>query len=241
MKFLSSIWFVLVLFFCCLIFCSTVILVFLVVRIFQSDSVAHDAGHKVAIYWAKTIMFLIPGWTSVIEGVENLPKDQKFVMVSNHESMTDIFVILLLGIQFRYLSKASMLRVPLFGQAMIAAGYIGVDRGNPKSHRLALAETRKIIDSGRPVLFFAEGTRSADGNLLPFKVGAFKLAEETNSTILPVCLVGTRKLLIKGSISPGKSRVKVIVLPKLDRLADESLQNWAQRARTEIMECRNAN
>jgi 1-acyl-sn-glycerol-3-phosphate acyltransferase len=102
-------------------------------------------------------------------------------------------------------------------------------------------ELRKIIDSGRPVLFFAEGTRSADGNLLPFKVGAFKLAEETNSTILPVCLVGTRKLLIKGSISPGKSRVKVIVLPKLDRLADESLQNWAQRARTEIMECRNAN
>ena len=238
MKFISSMWLVLVLFFCCLFFCSLVVLTFSVVRLFRCKAVAHDAGHRVAIYWARSIMFLIPGWTSVIEGFENIPKNRKFVMVSNHESMTDIFVILLLGIQFRYLSKASMLKVPLFGQAMRAAGYIGVDRGNPKSHRFALNETRKVVESGRPVLFFAEGTRSPDGHLLPFKIGAFKLANESDATILPICLVGTRKLLIKGSIQPGQSKVKVMILPKLDRIEEESLQNWAQRARNAIMECR---
>ncbi|MEI8026111.1 MAG: lysophospholipid acyltransferase family protein [Pseudomonadota bacterium] len=231
MKKISAIWLVIVLFTCCVIFCSTVVIANFVVRPFKGEKAGHDAGHRIAIYWAKTIIFLIPGWHARVSGIENIPVGKKFVMVANHESITDIFVILLLGIQFRYLSKSSMFKVPIMGQAMKAAGYIGVDRGNRRSQVVALKECRRVLNEGTPMLFFAEGTRSPTGEILPFKVGAFKLAQDTDSMILPICLKGTRDLLVKGSITPGKSEVKVMILEPFPRLPGEDLDNWAARTR----------
>lgn len=238
MKKISAIWLVFVIFTCCLFYCSIVVIASFIVRQFKGQNAGHDAGHKIAIYWAKAIIWLIPGWHAQVSGHENIPADKKFIMVANHESLTDIFVILLLGIQFRYLSKASMFRVPLIGQAMQAAGYIGVDRGNRRSQVAALKESRRVVDSGRPMLFFAEGTRSPTGEILPFKVGAFKLAKDTDAIILPICLKGTRELLVKGSITPGQSTVRVKVLKPVPCLPGEDLDQWASRTRDDILVAR---
>ncbi len=235
MKKISAIWLVIVLFTCCLTFCSSVVMAGLVVGAFKGKKAGHDAGHRIAVYWAKAIILLVPGWNARVSGMENIPVGRKFVMVANHESLTDIFVILLLGIQFRYLSKASMFKVPVIGQAMQAAGYIGVDRGNRRSQVAALKECRRVVNEGTPMLFFAEGTRSPSGEMLPFKVGAFKLAHDTDAIILPICLSGTRELLVKGSITPGKSDVKVVVLQPIPSLPGEGLEDWAARARDCIL------
>ncbi len=235
MKKISAIWLVIVLFTCCTIFCSTVVIANFIVRQFKGEKAGHDAGHKIAIYWAKAILWLIPGWHARVSGMENIPAGKKIVMVANHESITDIFVILLLGIQFRYLSKSSMFKVPLIGQAMQGAGYIGVDRGNRRSQVAALKECRRVVNEGTPMLFFAEGTRSSTGEVLPFKVGAFKLAQDTDSVILPICLKGTRELLVKGEITPGKSDVEVMILKPFPCLPGEDLDDWAARTRDYII------
>ena len=235
MKIISSLWLILVLFFCCLIFCSAVIVASFIVKLLKDENSAHDIGHKIAIYWAKSILFLVPGWKASVEGIQHIPLNKKFVMVANHESHTDIFVVLLLGIQFRFIAKASLLKVPLVGQAMNGAGYISVDRGNRRSQMDALKESKRVIEEGRPMFFFAEGTRSLNGEMLPFKVGAFKIAKETEAMIVPICLKGTRTLLVKGSITPGKSNVMVKILPPIPSLPGEELDQWAARTREQII------
>jgi len=237
-KILSTLWLSIVLVSCCFFFSLFSFLTNLILRLFLKPLELSDFGHHISILWARSIIKLIPGWSATITGKENLPTQRPYVLVSNHESMTDIFVILLIGTQFRFLSKASIFKIPLFGTAMRIAGYIGVERGNPRSHVLALQQSKSTVENGRPMLFFAEGTRSKTGQLLPFKVGAFKLARDSKATIVPICLKGTRELLLKGSLTPGKTHVEVKILKPVDQNQDESVEGWAARARSLILDAR---
>jgi 1-acyl-sn-glycerol-3-phosphate acyltransferase len=95
--------------------------------------------HDVACVWAKSILVLTPGWTYEISGTENLPpKGQAVVVAANHQSAVDILAAYTLAFQFRWLSKASVFRLPFIGAAMRIAGYVPIERGNPVSHKEAL-------------------------------------------------------------------------------------------------------
>lgn len=191
--------------------------------------------HRYAKHWAKAIMHSTPGWTVEITGQENIPRDHtRFVLVSNHESMADIWVIFLLDIQFRWLAKAELFRVPIIGRPMTWAGYIPIKRGDKDSHVTAMTRSAASVQSGVPMLYFPEGTRS-DGEMRPFKIGAFKLAVDTGTSVLPIVLKGARQLIPKGSWLPATSHVRVRVLPLMARLGDEDLQDYAARVRGAIL------
>ena len=81
------------------------------------------------------------------------------------------------------------------------------------------------------MLYFPEGTCSKTGELRPFKIGAFKLAQETNAEIVPIALTGTKELLKKGSMTPGKEKVTVNILEPVTCEEAESLDQWAARTR----------
>jgi 1-acyl-sn-glycerol-3-phosphate acyltransferase len=121
------------------------------------------------------------------------------VVVSNHESQADPFLISHLPWEMKWLGKASLFRIPVVGWMMWLAGDIPVRRGDSASGKGAMAVCAKWLARGMPVMIFPEGTRSPDGNLLPFKDGAFRLAIETGADVLPVAVSGTREALPKYS------------------------------------------
>ena len=99
--------------------------------------------HRIASFWGRTIIQMMPGWKIEVTGQENLPgDDEPVVIVANHESMSDIWAMYYLDIQFRWLSKDTVFKIPMVGQAMRWAGYIPITRGKvATSNRCAKAQT----------------------------------------------------------------------------------------------------
>ncbi|MBP6219197.1 MAG: 1-acyl-sn-glycerol-3-phosphate acyltransferase [Oligoflexales bacterium] len=181
-----------------------------------------DEAHMIASQWGQTVFRLTPGWRVRIIGKENLPgyvdgqgfrERLPFIMVANHESASDIFAIYLLQLQFRWLAKAEMFKLPGIGMSMKWSGYVSVDRKDRNSRRTALERSAKILKESTPMLFFPEGTRSTAGQPQKFKAGAFILAKQLKLPIVPVILHGTSHLLKKGSLCPNRAMITIKVLP----------------------------
>ncbi len=201
--------------------------------------------HAVAALWGRSILRLMPGWHVTLEGLEHLPKDgTPMVIVANHESMADISAMFFLHVQFRWLSKDSIFKIPLIGGAMRYANYVPIKRGNRDSHAEAMRECEKRLDQGLCMFFFPEGTRSADRTLKPFKIGAFKLAAKKQVPILPVAIHGAGELMPKGSAVPrDKVHIRVKVLPALpppSLQSDERLESYAAMVRELIVTAHNS-
>jgi 1-acyl-sn-glycerol-3-phosphate acyltransferase len=92
--------------------------------------------------------------------------------------------------------------IPFLGWAMKRAGHVSLDRENPRKALKAMDEAAQRIQDGTNILVFPEGTRSVDGNLLPFKKGAFNLAMKACVPIVPVGICGTSMLQPEGSQVP---------------------------------------
>jgi 1-acyl-sn-glycerol-3-phosphate acyltransferase len=173
--------------------------------------------HHIATGWAKSIIFFNPWWKFVIEGKDNLPdRDEPVVYVANHQSQADILVVYLIARQFRWLAKDSLFKIPFLGWAMRAAGYVPVKRGDRRSHTECMRRSAEHLKLGTSMLFFPEGTRSKDSRLQNFKGGAFKLAKDTNVSVVPITIQGATQLLPKGSLIPSAALVKITIHPKIN-------------------------
>ncbi len=139
-----------------------------------------------------------------------------YVVVSNHESNADPFLISHLPWDMRWIAKEEIFKLPLIGLLMRASGDIKLRRGDRSSISEMMKACRATLDAGLPIMMFPEGTRSKDGTLLPFKDGAFELAIQAGVPILPLALTGTRDCMRKGAMAIGKARGKVRVLPAID-------------------------
>ena len=193
-------------------------------------------GEKMAGIWARSIFGIVPGWHIEVDGRENLPgENDPVVMVANHESLVDILVIYFLRVQFRWLSKESVMRIPLLGRAMRVCGHISINRGDKNSHQAAILASAEWIRRRISMFYFAEGTRSEiPGQMRPFKVGAFKLSSEGGVDVLPIALCGAGRLWRKGSKLPDSATVKIKVLPRTRRTEGETYEAYASRVRSMI-------
>jgi len=188
----------------------TILLVFLVTVPFDRN---RSAVHSAVCTWCFLYMRLSPGWRVEVQGRELLPRGP-CVIVVNHQSMADIFAVAKLFHAFKYVSKASLFRVPLLGWIMRLAGYVSVERGQPRSMQEMLAQCQRWLRRGVPVLLFPEGTYSANRALLPFKRGAFRLAAEERVPVVPVVVQGTPDLIVgDGPWMNPRATVRVRVLP----------------------------
>jgi 1-acyl-sn-glycerol-3-phosphate acyltransferase len=192
--------------------------------------------HDIAEMWSMAIFALMPGWRMTLLGRENLPAaNEPVVIVSNHESMADIWATYRLGVNFKWIAKIEMKNLFLVGRAMKHAGYVFVKRGDKQSHKESLAASKEWINRGVSMYFFPEGTRSETGEMRPFKIGAFKVARECGVSILPVVICGTRNLLSKGSGLPGKAHVKIKILQKMTGDSREDYAVFAEKVREVIL------
>jgi 1-acyl-sn-glycerol-3-phosphate acyltransferase len=168
--------------------------------------------HIVARAWGQSIVFASRIHVTV-KGFSNIDPDKPYIFMPNHMSNGDIPVILAyLKVQFRWLAKAELFRIPLLGFAMKRAGYISIDRSNRKSAFESLARAAQIIRNGRSVLIFPEGTRSRDQYIKAFKKGGFVLAVESGVPIVPVVIHGTWRIMSKNGlmIRPGKVTLEIL-------------------------------
>jgi 1-acyl-sn-glycerol-3-phosphate acyltransferase len=122
-----------------------------------------------------------------------------YVVVANHQSILDILLLSHVPHEMKWIAKEELFRVPWVGWMLRMSGDIAIRRGERDSGLEALGTAREHLARGVSVMVFAEGTRSRDGRLLPFKSGAFRLAIETGVPVLPIAVNGTGGGMPKGS------------------------------------------
>lgn len=161
--------------------------------------------HRIAVLWAD-IVLIISGVRTQIFNSEVLVPNQSYVFAANHRSAYDIPALLSkLPIPFRWLAKEGYFKVPLFGWAMKRAGYISINRSNPKQAYQSLLQAAKKVNEGTSVIIFPEGTRQKTDQLGQFKKGGFTLALKSKKPIVPIAIQGSGRVLSKGGfwITPG--------------------------------------
>ena len=167
--------------------------------------------HIVARVWSQSILMGSRVHVGV-RGLANIKPDKSYVYMANHQSNFDIPVLLgYLPVQFRWLAKAELFKIPVFGRAMLGAGYVKIDRFNRKSAFESIEKAAQRMKDGVSVMIFPEGTRSKDGSVQPFKKGGFVMAIQSGVPIIPVILRGTWPIMAKSSlrINPGDVEMEI--------------------------------
>lgn len=131
-----------------------------------------------------------------VKGLHHLNPGETYMYMSNHESWMDIPAIFgAVPGSLRMVSKAGIMKIPVIGKAMEAAGFIAVDRKNRSLAIKQLSKAKERLNSGISIWMAPEGTRSRSGELASFKKGGFHLAYELGVKIVPVYIEGARKVM----------------------------------------------
>lgn len=181
----------------------------------------------------------VPTWRRKIEGLENIDKKKSYVIVINHNSMVDILALYFLPLNFRWVSKREVFRIPYVGQLLTIHGDIAIDRSKGADSMRKVTEDGKMwIGRGASIAMFPEGTRSKSGEMGRFKQGAFVLAKEAGVEILPVVMHGTRTVLNKFYLVNWCNVLKVSVLPPIsaEEVAATPMPELMEKTRTMMCE-----
>jgi 1-acyl-sn-glycerol-3-phosphate acyltransferase len=168
------------------------------------------------VIWSRLNALLTPVLVAV-KGKEHIAANTSYVVIPNHQSYYDIFLIYgWLGLDIKWVMKKELARIPGLGFGSRKVGHIFIDRSNSKAAMESLHAARQKLVNGTSVVIFPEGTRSRTGQLIPFKRGGFKLALELKLPILPVTVINTRKVLPPDSLDLMPGRVRMIIHPPVD-------------------------
>jgi 1-acyl-sn-glycerol-3-phosphate acyltransferase len=195
--------------------------------------------HLFTCFWASFYTWMMPAWRIRIEGRENVRKDAAYVVVSNHQSQLDILIAFRLFFHYKWVSKIEIFRVPLIGWNMTLNRYVKLKRGDKESVEQMLRECEMHLDEGSSIFMFPEGTRSPDGEVKAFKLGAFQMALQKKVPILPIVISGTNKALPKYSMNfTGVQKIYIKIFKEIPYPAFENLsaEDTAQMVRQFIVE-----
>ena len=174
-----------------------------------------------------------------VDGMENLKKDQSYILVSNHASILDIPALISASpFPVRFLAKKSLLRFPIFGWVLYFSGHILIDRQSAQSALRSLKKAPSLLKKGISIIVFPEGTRSSDGEVKEFKRGAFLLAQHSKFPVVPVSTVGTYEMLPRHGwcFWPGTIHIHMgEPIPTRD-LSHRELEDLMGRVREKIIE-----
>jgi 1-acyl-sn-glycerol-3-phosphate acyltransferase len=172
--------------------------------------------HLYSCAWAVFYIHVNPLWRIRTSGRELLPWHGGAVLVANHTSLVDVLALFSIFRPFKWVAKASLFRVPMMGWNMWLNGYVPLVRGSGTSVRAMMARCGRLLRAGTPVFFFPEGSRSANGRLGTFKLGAFALAMDHQVPVHPIAVWGTRDALPKHGLTfRQRAHIRVQALPPL--------------------------
>lgn len=156
---------------------------------------AHFWGYWPAHIWGRLVctLFLLP---VKIEGKEHLHPRTSYVFVPNHQGAFDIFLVYgYLGRNFKWMMKKGLRKIPLVGKACESGGHIFVDRSSPSKIKATMEKAEASLVDGVSLVVFPEGARTHDGRMIPFKRGAFMLADDLQLAVVPVSINGSFRVL----------------------------------------------
>lgn len=170
--------------------------------------------HELSRVLVRIFFFVPPRWRHKVTGMENIDPRKPYVIVVNHQAMTDIPALYFLPLNFRWVSKREVFRLPFFGQFLRLHGDICIDRGHAaEAMEQLLREGKLWLGRGASVAVFPEGTRSKNGAIHRFKAGAFTLAHAAGVEILPVVMDGTTTLVRRNKFFNWRNTITLRVLP----------------------------
>ena len=171
------------------------------------------------------------------EGLEKIAKDRSYVFISNHVSHLDSPAIALsVPNTLRFVGKASLSRIPVFGLATRLIKVIYIDRSDPQRAIETLNQAIEALRSGVSALFYAEGTRSPDGRLRAFKKGGVMLAMQAGLPIVPVTVVGSFGVLPKKQLQIHPGRIRVVIADPIQPVAHADRDQLLAAVRDVIQE-----
>lgn len=186
--------------------------------------------------WAK--ITVLPFFGVRVINPENLPAvddDKAYVYISNHQSFMDILSMYFLGRSFKWVSKASIKKIPIIGWAMSLTGHVFLQREDRRSQMKTIRECIDKLKSGASMFFFPEGTRSKTGQLGEFKKGAFSIARKAKVGMVPITVMGTAEIMPPGREfrlfhTPGVNLIvhPVITAEEVQTLPDGELVSKAK-------------
>jgi 1-acyl-sn-glycerol-3-phosphate acyltransferase len=160
-----------------------------------------------SVPWSKIILWG-SGVRVTVNGLDKIDQEKAYIYIPNHLSFFDIFALLAyLPVDFKFILKGELMRIPILGWAMRRAKYISIDRSSAAKAKSTFKQAVDRIRRGTSIVIFAEGTRSKDGHLQPLKRGAFYLALESGTPIVPIAIKGTHKIMPKGSFMVKKGPI----------------------------------
>ena len=182
-----------------------------------------------------------------VRGLEHVPAGS-LVYASNHQSLLDILVLgATLDEDYKWAAKRSLMNIPVLGWHLRLAGHVAVDRQAGRDSALAVSEAfASVLHREQRLLVFPEGTRSADGQLKPFKSGAFHAAVKADRPVVPIAIEGTYSILSRHEtdmITNDERRVSIRIaeplkadpaLSEADRVID--LRDRAHGAVVQMLE-----
>ncbi len=167
-----------------------------------------------SIVWARGILFCA-GVRLEVEGGDNVVPGERYVIVGNHQSLLDTMVMLSVlqpRTSIRLVAKRGLFKVPLLGWGMRAFQHMAVDHKSMRASLSGLQKAQHSVASRWSTVFFAEGTRSPDGKMLPFHSAAFHIAARAGVRVLPVAISGSYRVLPKRNVvvqRPGTVFVRI--------------------------------
>jgi 1-acyl-sn-glycerol-3-phosphate acyltransferase len=180
----------------------------LIARLFSRSDMP---GHWVAVMWCGVVA-TFTGITTSLHGGEKIDPKQSYIITPNHQGNADILALRnTLPLKYLWVIKQSLVRIPFFGWGLAATGAIALDRSKKSEALARLQGSAGSLGDGWSILTYPEGTRTPDGQLLPFKKGAFMLAVQTGIPILPITINGAHKLFPKNSIAIKAGHITVTV------------------------------
>lgn len=155
----------------------------------------HFWGYYPGKWWSRLTLALLLLPVRV-EGRERLAGGQSYVFVSNHQGAFDIFLIYgYLNRNFKWMMKRGIRQIPMIGMACQAAHHIFVDKRGPAKIRETYDHARSTLREGMSLVVFPEGARTTDGQMMPFRRGAFMLADELQLPVVPITINGSFRVL----------------------------------------------
>ena len=169
-----------------------------------------------ARWWGRAFCYLLFIKVKLI-GLEKLNPQQSYVIVCNHQSIYDVFVVYgWLPMIFKWLMKAELRKIPLVGKACADAGHIFIDRSNAVTAKHSIEQAEKQLKNGNSVVIFPEGTRTHNGEMCKFKRGAFLIATDLHLPILPLTLRGCYERLPRNTVNVVPGTIEIIIHQPID-------------------------
>jgi 1-acyl-sn-glycerol-3-phosphate acyltransferase len=192
-------------------------------------------AHWCARTWSRLIL-VTTGVHVDVRGLERLVPGRTYVFVANHQSIYDIPILFWsLPYQLRIIAKESLGRFPFLGWHLRRTGHMLVNRRRPDRDAI-FGWASRLTSQGLSLIVFPEGTRSRSGVVGRFKRGSFYLALEGGLPVVPLSVIGSRHVMLKGRLATYPGRVRLVVHDPIDTsgLAEADPKEFADRIRSLI-------